>query len=91
MFACSIGCQQELFGSQPLVLSPAFPFWLNVERNSSSSFPLNTKLLDEGWIDQGIVRVRVDQVVSKHFFTITDNPERDNVQKKYRRVQQHLQ
>lgn len=91
MFACSIGCQQELFGSQLLVLSPAFPFWLNVERNSSPSFPLNTKLLDEGWIDQGNVRVRVDQVVSKRFFTITDNPERDNVQKKSRRIQQHLQ
>ena len=80
MFACSIGCQQELFGSQPLLLSPACLFWLTVERSSSPSFPLNSKLLDEGWIDHGNVRVRVDQAVSSRFFTITDNPERDNLQ-----------
>ena len=91
MFACGIRCQQELLGSQPLLLSPTFLFWLNVERSSSPSFPFNTKLLDEGWIDHGNVRVRFDQVVSKRFFTITDNPERDNVQKKSRRIQQQLQ
>ena len=46
-----------------------------------SLFPLNTKLLDEEWIDHGNVRARVDQTVSSRSSSIiADNPQGDNLQ-----------
>ena len=41
-----------------------------------SLFPLKTKLLDEGWIDHGNVRARVDQTLSRRLSSIiADYPE----------------
>ena len=46
-----------------------------------SLFPLNTKLLDEGWIDHGNVRARFDQTVSSRLSSIiADNPRGDDLQ-----------
>ena len=50
-----------------------------------SLFPLNTKLLDEGWIDHGKVRARVDQTVNSRLSSIiADNLEGYNLQENLR-------
>ena len=53
----------------------------NCGEKQLSLLPLNTKLLDKGWIDHGNVRAKIDQAVSSRLSsTIKDNPEGNDLQ-----------